>query len=123
PVAAPAEVAEAPPTEAPEATEAPAPETAEAPVLSRASAACAGEPTPADRTICDDPELQRLQRELRDAYAEALDAHEDRDLLRQRQLAWRDARNTVTDPARLARLYEDRIRKLNSATAAARGER
>jgi len=92
------------------------------PVRSTPAAAkgCAVEPTPADRTICGDPRLQRLQRDLRQAYTEALEAHEDRDLLRQRQLAWRDARNTVTDPDRLARLYEERIRKLNAATAEAR---
>ena len=83
---------------------------------------CAAEPTPADRAICGDLRLQRLQRELRQAYGEALDAHQDRDLLRQRQLAWADARNAVTDPDRLARLYEARIRKLNAATAEARGE-
>jgi uncharacterized protein YecT (DUF1311 family) len=87
------------------------------------TSACAAEPTPADREICGDPDLRRLQRELRQAYAEALEAHEDRDLLRQRQLAWADARNTVTEPDRLARLYEQRIRKLNAATAEARRER
>jgi hypothetical protein len=84
---------------------------------------CATEPTPADREICGEPELRRLQGELRRAYNEALKAHEDRELLRQRQLAWRDARNTVTDPDRLARLYEQRIRKLNAATAEARQQR
>jgi uncharacterized protein YecT (DUF1311 family) len=94
---------------------APAPDAA-----ARPADACAAQPTPADRAICADPELQRLQRELRQAYAEALEAHEDRDLLRQRQLAWADARNAVTDPERLAQLYQERIRKLNSATAAAR---
>jgi uncharacterized protein YecT (DUF1311 family) len=81
---------------------------------------CAGAPTPADRAICGDPKLQLLQGELRQAYAAALAAHADRALLRQRQLAWRDARNAVSDPDRLARLYEERIRKLNAATAAAR---
>ncbi|MEO8113837.1 MAG: hypothetical protein ABI655_05625, partial [Phenylobacterium sp.] len=80
----------------------------------------AAEPTPADRQICGDPELQRLRDDLRRAYAEALAAHQDRALLRQRQLAWRDARNTVSDPERLARLYEQRIRKLDAATADAR---
>jgi uncharacterized protein len=86
------------------------------------SGACAAEPTPADRTICQDPKLQRLQRELRQAYAEALDAHQDRTLLREHQLAWRDSRSAITDPDQLARLYEDRIRKLKAATAAARQE-
>ncbi|MGZ3376261.1 MAG: hypothetical protein ACXU8S_06660 [Phenylobacterium sp.] len=85
--------------------------------------ACAGQPTPADRIICQTPRLQGLQKELRQAYADALDAHQDRDLLRERQLAWRDARNTVTEPDRLARLYEERIRKLNAAAAEARAGR
>ena len=81
---------------------------------------CASEPTPADQEICGDPNLRRLQSELRQAYAEALEAHDDRTLRRQRQLAWREARNTVAEPARLARLYEQRIRKLNAATDEAR---
>jgi uncharacterized protein YecT (DUF1311 family) len=85
-----------------------------------AAKGCVAEPTPADRTICGDPSLQRLQRELRQAYAEALDAHEDRALLRERQLAWKDARDGITDRGQLARLYEARIRKLNAATAEAR---
>jgi uncharacterized protein YecT (DUF1311 family) len=78
---------------------------------------CAAEPSPADQTICRDPHLQRLQRDLRDAYATALAAHEDRALLREHQLAWADARNAITDPDKLAQLYEERIRKLNAATA------
>ena len=84
---------------------------------------CASAPTPADQAICGDPRLQRLQRRLRQAYAEALEAHQDRDLLRQHQLAWRDERSAVADPDRLARLYEARIRKLNAATAAALAQR
>jgi uncharacterized protein YecT (DUF1311 family) len=78
---------------------------------------------PADRVICRDPELQRLQKDLRRAYAEALDAHADRATLRQRQLAWREARNAVDDPERLAALYAQRIRKLEAATADARAAR
>ena len=74
----------------------------------------------ADRAICANEDLQKLQRDLRQAYAKALDAHADRVTLRQRQLAWRDARNAVADPERLAGLYEARIRKLKAATAAAR---
>lgn len=81
--------------------------------------ACASGP-PADRVICRDPDLRFLQQRLRRAYARALAAHEDRGLLRERQLAWSDARDNITDPARLARLYEDRTRKLNAAAAAAR---
>jgi uncharacterized protein YecT (DUF1311 family) len=88
-----------------------------------AAGACASAPTPADRTICGDANLRRLQGELRRAYNEALEAHQDRALLREHQLAWRDARNTVSDPTRLAQLYEERIRKLNAATAEALRER
>jgi len=84
---------------------------------------CSAEPTPADQAICRSPRLQRLQRELRRAYAAALEAHEDRALLRQRQLAWADARDAVGDPERLARIYEDRIRRLDAATAEALRER
>lgn len=108
----------------PEAKPEPAPAVSEPPPAAPVAArGCATEPTPADRVICGDPNLQRLQGDLRQAYAEALDAHEDRDLLRQRQLAWRDARNIVSDPDRLTTLYEARIRKLNAATAEARGDR
>jgi uncharacterized protein YecT (DUF1311 family) len=84
---------------------------------------CADAPAPADRAICADHNLQRLQRELRDAYAQALAVHEDRTLLRQHQLAWRADRDGVSDPDRLAQLYEQRIRKLNAATADAKHQR
>lgn len=109
---------ETPPAASDAAVTAQAVETEDAP-----SDACEGAATPADRAICGDPELQRLQRELRRAYAEALDAHQDRTVLRQRQLAWRDARSGIGDPERLASLYEARIRKLESATADARRQR
>jgi uncharacterized protein YecT (DUF1311 family) len=127
-----AEAATAPATSEPAETAPPAPPPAEAAEAGAVAApepdvadsdACAQAPTPADRAICGDPELRRLQQKLRRAYADALEAHEDRALLRQHQLAWADARNTVTDPARLARLYQERIRKLNAAAAEARAAR
>jgi uncharacterized protein YecT (DUF1311 family) len=92
----------------------------EAPAVAKG---CGIQPTPADRTICGDARLRRLQADLRRAYDEALAAHEDRALLREHQLAWRDTRSAVADPERLARLYEERIRKLNAATAEARRAR
>ncbi len=114
------EVRESPASSPPTTDEAPATDaTQEEPTIAKG---CAAEPTPADRTICGDPRLQRLQRELRQAYAQALEAHEDRALLRERQLAWKDSRDGITDGGRLARLYEERIRKLNAATAEARRE-
>lgn len=111
--------------EAMELPQAPEPQKTKETATAKGTAAnaCAAKPTPADRQICASPELQRLQRELRKAYAEALQAHQDRALLRERQLAWRDARNAVSDPERLAKLYEQRIRKLNAATAEARRQR
>jgi uncharacterized protein YecT (DUF1311 family) len=124
-----AETSAAPPTsEAPEAAaqSETTPEAAEEPpqaATAEAEGCLTAAETPADRTICADPDLQRLQRDLRRAYAEAIEAHADRTVLRQRQLAWRDARSPVTDPARLAALYEERIRKLNAATEDARRQR
>lgn len=114
---------EAPPEPSPEALPDAAVEPTVSPNAPEAAGeadACAAQPTPADRAICGDPHLRDLQRELRQAYNEALEAHEDRALLRQRQLAWAAARDTVSDPDRLAGLYEERIRKLNAATAEAR---
>ncbi|WP_293680439.1 hypothetical protein [uncultured Phenylobacterium sp.] len=119
--AAPAVETEAAPIEAVEpGRPAEAPQLAVARAASAPSDACAAEPTPADRQICSDEELRRLQQALRQAYAEALEAHQDRALLRQRQLAWRTARDPISDPVRLAELYAQRIRKLDAATAEAR---
>jgi uncharacterized protein YecT (DUF1311 family) len=98
-------------------------EVAEKSSVSAAVDDCVSQPTPADRAMCADPDLKQLQRELRDAYSAALAAHEERGLLRERQLAWREARSDVAEPAHLARLYEDRIRKLNAAAADARRRR
>lgn len=95
------------------------PDTAKPIPASTGTKACAAQPTPADRTICETPRLQKLQKDLRLAYADALEAHQDRDLLREHELAWRDARSPVTEPAKLAQLYEERIRKLKAATAEA----
>ena len=91
------------------------------PLAAPYAGACAGQPTPADKVICGDPALKTLQRELQRAYAAALAAHDDKAQLRERQLAWRDARSAVTDPARLTILYDERIRKLNAAAAEAHG--
>jgi len=115
PPAAPKPVAQAAPSPDPEAAAPAAVKTA------AATDACAAQPTPADRAICGDPALKKLQRDLQRAYAAALAAHEDKTTLRERQLAWRDARSTVTAPEKLTELYEERIRKLNAATAEARG--
>ncbi|THD81988.1 MAG: hypothetical protein E7812_04065 [Phenylobacterium sp.] len=103
---------------APEMERTEAPTTTQLAKASPAEAqACGAAPTPADQTICAQPRLRRLQAELRQAYAEALKAHQDRALLREHELAWREARNTVTDPMELARIYAQRIEKLKAATA------
>lgn len=104
------QVAEETPAETPAASD-------PAPTETVTADACAGASTPADRAICADPELQRLQGELRQAYARALEAHEERGLLRERQLAWAQARDGVSDPDRLAQMYQERIRRLDAATA------
>lgn len=88
-----------------------------------AETGCAAQSTPADELICSQPRLRVLQAELRRAYAEALEAHRDRSLLRQRQLAWREGRNAISNPDQLARLYTQRIVRLKAATAEATRER
>jgi uncharacterized protein YecT (DUF1311 family) len=120
---APVEAAPAPTPELPDsAAPAPPPPVAETPVSARdedveQATGCKAQTTAADRTICGAPRLQKLQKELRQAYAEALKAHEDKATLRARELAWRDARNDVSDEAKLTALYEARIKKLRAATA------
>jgi outer membrane biosynthesis protein TonB len=104
------------------AEKAPAPEAAEPEEPAgkpTETAACGKASTPADRAICGDDRLRRLQADLRSAYADALEKTVDRATLRQRQLAWRDARSAVSDPDQLASLYEARTRKLKRAAAAA----
>lgn len=116
PTPSPAAVAEAEPSPAKDIIPAKAVQPA-----STETAACGSKP--ADRAICADPKLRHLQGELRQAYAEALKAHEDKTLLRQRELAWADARDNVTDPVQLASLYRERIGKLRAATADALRQR
>jgi len=78
---------------------------------------CAAPPTPADRALCSDLALNLLERELRDAYARALDAGADPARLRADQTAWRAARAPVSDSRALARLYDRRIRELKDQAA------
>ncbi|MBL8555469.1 MAG: hypothetical protein JNL41_14435 [Phenylobacterium sp.] len=131
PLVAPAELADAPPPAPPIAAAEPAapepaatePAAEQEPATAETPRPCPGAVTPADRAICGDAELEKLQHDLRAAYAAALGAHADRDVLRRRQLAWRDARSDVSDPHRLAALYSERIRRLNAAAADARRQR
>ena len=79
--------------------------------------------TPADRLICSDLSLRLIDLELRDAYARALNARADPEVVGAGQSAWRRRRDSVSDPDRLARLYTQRIRELEAAAAAARASR
>jgi uncharacterized protein YecT (DUF1311 family) len=85
--------------------------------------ACAQAPTPADRLVCSDLSLRLFDIELREAQARARKARVDPVMLGKGQIAWRRARDEVSDPDRLARLYVRRIRELEAATAAARTDR
>jgi hypothetical protein len=119
PEPAPPPIAEPPPLAVAQVAEAPK-DIVTAETHTEEAPACEAAATPADRTICADPDLRGLQRKLQKAYAEAMAAHADRGLLRERQLTWRDERNNVSDPDRLAELYKARIRKLEAATSDAR---
>jgi hypothetical protein len=79
--------------------------------------------TPADRLVCSDLSLRLIDLELKNAYARALNARADPDVVGAGQSAWRRARDEVSDPDRLARLYTQRIRELEAAAAAARASR
>jgi hypothetical protein len=115
-----APIPEAPPQVVSQAAPIPEAPPEGVPAAPSAAGGCAAQPTPADRTICGDPELRQLQRDLRQAYGRALAVHRDRNLLRAHQLAWASGRDGVSDPHVLARLYSQRIRKLNAAAADAR---
>jgi uncharacterized protein YecT (DUF1311 family) len=79
--------------------------------------------TPADRLVCSDLSLRLIDIELKDAYARALNARADPEVVGAGQSAWRRARDEVSDPEHLARLYTQRIRELEAAAAAARAGR
>lgn len=79
--------------------------------------------TPADRLICGDLSLRLADFEMKDAYARALNAHADPEILGAGQTAWRRTRDKISDPDRLARVYNQRIRELEAAAAAARKNR
>ena len=79
--------------------------------------------TPADRLVCNDLSLRLIDLELKNAYARALNARADPEVVGAGQNAWRRARDEVSDPDRLARLYTQRIRELEPAAAAARAGR
>lgn len=83
-------------------------------------ACSARSPTPADRMVCRDLSLKLFDLELREAYAEALDARVDPVLLGAGQNAWKRTRDRVADPDRMARLYHLRIRELHAAAAQAK---
>lgn len=119
PTSANPKLAEQPPARPGDDADRPAPTSVSAPIATKVGD-CAAQPTPADRTICGDPALKTLQRDLQRAYAAALAAHADKATLRERQLAWRDARSNVSEPEKLTELYQERIRKLNAASAEAR---
>ena len=82
------------------------------------SGACARS-TPADRLVCNDLSLQLFDMQLQEAYRRALNARVDPVIVGEGQAAWRRARDEVSDPQRLAHLYNQRIRELDAASAAA----
>jgi uncharacterized protein YecT (DUF1311 family) len=82
------------------------------------SGACARS-TPADRLVCNDLSLQLFDLQLQDAYRRALNARVDPTVVGEGQEAWRRVRDEVSDPQRLAHLYNERIQELDAATSAA----
>ena len=114
----------------------PAPKSKPAPALSAeklgsdatsapaVSASCRAKPTPADRTICSHPELAAKHDAMVRAYDNAIAAGANALVVDRAQAEWRTTRNRISDPKRLARLYDEHTRELNAvARAAARQPR
>ena len=85
-----------------------------------ASFDCTAARAPADRIICDDAQLSRLDAELGVAYAAAADAVPRSDLLRAEQRTWITKRDKLADAEAMRRAYQDRIGELQQAADAAR---
>ena len=92
---------------------------AESPRRPAGGDAC-GRATPA--VVCKDPSLRQADAALREAYIRALNSNADPEVLDAGQAAWRRARNGVSDPEDLARLYDERTRELEAAASAARAQ-
>ena len=81
---------------------------------------CYRERTPADRLVCGYPKLGAQDRRLREAYVQALAAGARAEDLDAGQMEWKAARDDISDRARLADAYADRIRALEEAARTAR---
>jgi len=80
---------------------------------------CKGEPTPADQTVCSSRALTARHQQMREAYERAINAGADPLLIDRDQAEWRIRRNGVSNRETLAKLYDRRIRELNTAAARA----
>jgi uncharacterized protein YecT (DUF1311 family) len=87
-----------------------------------ASFDCAKVSTKVEKMICKDKRLalQQLDEELAKAYADALDASSQPDLLRKDQQAWLKTRNACQDDVCISDKYEHRIHVLLPLGKAAR---
>ena len=77
---------------------------------------CAKASTQVERSICADPELGRLDRQLSVAYRNARVRSTDRAALQRQQNIWRrEVRDACTDNTCIASAHEMRIRQLDTA--------
>jgi uncharacterized protein YecT (DUF1311 family) len=85
----------------------------------RSTSRCRFAPTPAERLLCANPQLQTVDRRMKQAYRKALAAGADREILEGEQAAWRTARNGASDRREMADLYARRLRELEQHIAQA----
>jgi uncharacterized protein YecT (DUF1311 family) len=77
--------------------------------------ACRAPAAEADRLVCSQPALAAQDRRMREAYADALAAGNDRLRIDRGQALWHGARDRATTGPQLAQLYARRIADLEAA--------
>lgn len=83
----------------------------------KAASRCRFEPTPAQRILCANPQLQAADRRMQQAYRRALAAGADREVLEGEQAAWRTMRNAADNRREMAEAYARRLRELETYVA------
>ena len=78
-----------------------------------ASFDCAKALTPAEKIICVDAELSKMDEEMADAFAAALKTKKKYVLVRQEQREWLKSRNVCSDTGCLKKEYRNRISNLS----------
>lgn len=80
---------------------------------------CAKAQTPVEKTICSDPKLAKLDKQILDLYRQALATQSDPTQLKETQAVWRKLRTSCGDVACLFQVYSARASMLQQVIASA----